>query len=68
MITKAPFIYLRPVCGDEFVNRERELRQLFNGLYNGDSTVISGFLRLGKSSLLRRMNDEATKEVQIPLA
>jgi AAA+ ATPase superfamily predicted ATPase len=61
MTIKTPFIYDRPVRGDEFVNRERELRSIFNGLRLGESYAISGAPRLGKTSLLLRLNDEITQ-------
>ena len=58
MTLKRPFIYDRPVCGDEFVNREVELRTIFNDLHHGVSTVISGEPRIGKTSLLLQVANE----------
>jgi len=61
MTIKTPFIYDRPVRGDEFVNREREVRGIFNDLYLGVSTVISGEPRIGKSSLLLQVANETVQ-------
>lgn len=58
MTLKTHFIYDRPVRGDEFVNREREVRGIFNDLYLGVSTVISGEPRIGKTSLLLQVANE----------
>jgi hypothetical protein len=61
MTIKRLFIYDRPVCGLEFLNRERELRSIFSALYRGASTVISGTPRSGKSSLLLKLTDSTTE-------
>jgi len=50
-----PFIYGRPVRGREFLNREDELRAIFNRLRNSESTAIVGEPHIGKSSLLQRL-------------
>ncbi len=52
-----PYIYGRPVRGDEFVNREAELRTVFNRLRNGESTAIVGEPHIGKSSFLLQLAD-----------
>jgi len=49
---RQPFIYGRPVRGAEFLDREAELRAIFNRLRNGESTAIVGEPHIGKSSLL----------------
>ncbi len=54
-----PFIYGRPVRGDEFLSRESELSTIFNRLYHGESTVISGEPHVGKSSLLLQLSEPA---------
>lgn len=56
-----PFIYGRPVRGREFLNREDELRAIFNRLRNSESTAIVGEPHIGKSSLLQRL---ATPDAQ----
>ena len=58
--TSNPFIYGRPVQPSEFLNREAELRTVFNRLRNGESTAIVGEPHIGKTSLLLRLADEAT--------
>ncbi|MGB0383780.1 MAG: AAA family ATPase [Ardenticatenaceae bacterium] len=57
----SPFIYGRPVRGDEFLSRERELRTIFNRVYNGESTVVSGEPHIGKTSLLLQLADQRTQ-------
>ena len=61
MTLKRNFIYDRPVRGDVFLNRERELRRIFNNLYRGFSTVISGRPRIGKTSLLLQVANEINR-------
>jgi len=56
-----PFIYGRPVWPDEFVDRESELRTIFNRLRNGESTAVVGEAHIGKTSLLLRLADEETQ-------
>ena len=43
-----PFIYGRPVRPGEFLNREAELRTIFNRLRNGESTAVVGEPHLAK--------------------
>lgn len=56
-----PFIYGRPVRGDKFLGREAELRTIFNRIYNGESTVVSGEPHIGKTSLLLQLANERTQ-------
>ena len=58
---KSPFIYGRPVRPNEFVNRKNELREIFNRLHNGESTMIIGEPHIGKSSFLLKLADESTQ-------
>jgi hypothetical protein len=60
-VTAYPFIYGRPVRPSEFLNREPELRAIFNRLRNGESTTIVGEPHIGKSSLLLKLADEETQ-------
>ena len=60
--TKNPFIYGRPVQGDEFVGRQTELSTIFNRLRNCDSTAVVGEPHIGKSSLLLHIANEATQQ------
>ncbi len=55
-----PFVYGRPVRSSEFVDREYELRNVFNRLRNGDSTAVVGPPHIGKTSLLLQIADKAT--------
>lgn len=56
-----PFICGRPVRPDEFLNREAELRTVFNRLRNCESTAVVGEPHIGKSSLLLQLADRATQ-------
>jgi len=56
-----PFIYGRPVQPGEFVDREDELRAVFNRLRHGESTAIVGEPHIGKTSLLLQLADEKTQ-------
>jgi len=51
MLASPPFIYGRPVRPGEFLNREAELRTIFNRLRNGESTAVVGEPHIGKRSL-----------------
>jgi hypothetical protein len=59
--TSHPFVYGRPVRPDEFLNRESELRTVFNRLRNGESTAVVGEPHIGKTSLLLKLADEAAQ-------
>jgi hypothetical protein len=59
-VTSHSFIYGRPVRGEEFSNRERELRSLFDRLRTGQSAAVFGDPHIGKSSLLLKLADEET--------
>lgn len=48
-----PFVYSAPIQIDRFIGREKEIRAIVNRLARGESTLISGEPRSGKSSLLR---------------
>lgn len=60
-----PFIYGRPVRASEFLNREDELRTIVGRLGNGESTVIVGGSRLGKSSLLLKVAEKSTQQAYL---
>jgi len=60
-----PFIYGRPVHSGEFLNRESELRTIFNRLRNAESTAIVGEPHIGKTSLLLRLIDETTQRAYL---
>jgi hypothetical protein len=59
------FIYGRPVQGDEFLNREAELRTIFNRLRNGESTAIVGEPHIGKTSLLLQLDNDITQRTYL---
>lgn len=59
--TRNPFIYGRPVQGDEFIGRQPELSTIFNRLRNCESTAVVGEPHIGKSSLLLHIANEATQ-------
>jgi hypothetical protein len=60
-----PFIYGRPVRLGEFLDRESELRTVFNRLRNCESTAIVGEPHIGKTSLLLQLADEATQQAYL---
>jgi hypothetical protein len=64
-VTVSPFIYGRPVRPGEFLNRESELRTIFNRLRNGESTAVVGEPHIGKTSLLLQLADEATQQAYL---
>jgi hypothetical protein len=61
----SPFIYGRPVRPGEFLNRENELRTIFNRLRNGESTAVVGEPHIGKTSSLLQLGDEATQQAYL---
>jgi hypothetical protein len=56
------FIYGRPVRSGEFLDREIELSTIFSRLCNEESTAIVGEPHIGKSSLLLKLADQATRQ------
>jgi len=60
-----PFISGRPVRPDEFLNREPELRTIFNRLRNGESTAVVGEPHVGKTSLLLKLANGATQRAYL---
>ena len=56
------FIYGRPVKPNEFLGRKDTLRTIFNRLRNGESTAIVGEPKIGKTSLLIKLENEATQQ------
>lgn len=60
-----PFIYGRPVRPGEFLNRESDLRTVFNRLRNGDSTAVVGEPHIGKTSLLFQLADPNTQHTYL---
>lgn len=65
MNPRIPFIYGRPVRSVEFLNRETELRAIFNRLRNGESTAVVGEPHIGKSSLLLELMDGEAQRVYL---
>jgi len=59
-----PFIYGQIVRGSAFLGMEAEFETILNRVLMGESTVVVGCLKSGKSSLLQKMEDElrATSE------
>jgi nucleoside phosphorylase len=53
-----PFVNGHPVISDEFVNRDKELRTVFNRIRHGESTAILGEPNIGKTSFLLRLADK----------
>lgn len=54
-ITITPFIYGRPVQGEQFFGRQREIKTVLNRLYNRESTAVVGPARIGKTSFLKHL-------------
>ena len=52
-----PFIYGRPVRGEQFFGRQLEINTVLNRLRNKESTAIVGAPHTGKTSLLMRLAD-----------
>ena len=57
-----PFIYGKPVPVTQHINRQRELRTLFSPLRNGECTAVVGEPHIGKSSLLRYVQDQKVQQ------
>jgi len=64
-MTPSPFICGRPVKPREFLNREDELRTIFNRLRNGESTALVGEPHIGKTSLLMKLADQTTQRAYL---
>jgi hypothetical protein len=47
-----PFIYGNPVAPDQLLGRKRELQQIAGRIYTGQSSIITGLPRSGKTSVL----------------
>ncbi len=52
MLQNNPFIYGNPVAPDQLLGRKRELRQIAGRIYTGQSSIITGSPRSGKTSVL----------------
>ncbi len=63
--TLYPFIYGRPVQPTEFLNRENELRTIFNRMRTGQFTAVTGGPHIGKTSLLLKLADKATQRLYL---
>ncbi len=59
MIQTNPFIHGDIVRGDDFLDRKRPLRRLVGRIRTGGSAVVTAEPRMGKTSLLYRVQDEA---------
>lgn len=70
-MTRNPFQYGKAVVGDDFIDREEELKELSSDLLSGQSVIIYSHRRLGKSSLIlesfRRMESEDVMTVYIDM-
>jgi len=62
---KQPFVHGRPLRPSEFLDREHELRVIFQHLRNGISTAVIGGPNIGKSSLLIKIADAATQKLYL---
>ncbi|MEM4203327.1 MAG: AAA-like domain-containing protein [Candidatus Methanomethylicaceae archaeon] len=58
-ILRNPFVYGRAVSGEEFVNRDKEIRTICDRLGHSESTLVLGQPHIGRSSLLLQI---ASKE------
>jgi len=52
MSHKNPFIYGNPVAPDQLIGRKKELRQITGRILTGQSTIITGSPRSGKTSII----------------
>ncbi len=57
-----PFIYGRPVQPEQHVNRNIELKTVFNRLRTQQCTAITGIPHIGKTSLLLAVGDAAAQK------
>jgi len=57
-----PFVYGGIVSGDAFCDRENEIKELLKDIQAGQNVIIYSQRRLGKTSLMRKMLDEARKK------
>lgn len=64
---KNPFIYGGRVSGDAFCNRESEIQELLEDIRGRQHVIISSQRRLGKTSLVWKVLEEARKEGIIPV-
>jgi hypothetical protein len=60
--TANPYIYGRPVRGEEFINRSAEVRYVLGRIRNKESTAIIGEPHIGKTSFLLRLGDGAVHQ------
>lgn len=61
MTPRNPFLYGRPVKGQECLPREVQLQTVFNRLRNAESTAVIGEPHIGKTSLLLQLADKTTQ-------
>ncbi|HNT76400.1 MAG TPA: AAA-like domain-containing protein [Anaerolineae bacterium] len=56
-----PFVFTTRIQPDKFIGRKRELLYLLNTTYHGGSNFVTGQPRIGKSSLLLKLQSEVEK-------
>ena len=56
-----PFVFNRPVSAADLIDRDRETEQMLRLAEGGHAVRLSAPRRYGKTSLLRRLGDEAEK-------
>lgn len=56
-----PFVFNRPVSADDLIDRDEETEQMLHLAEGGHAVRLSAPRRYGKTSLLRRLGEEADK-------
>jgi uncharacterized protein len=57
-----PFVYGGIVSGDAFCDREKEIKELLQDIQAGQNVIIYSQRRFGKTSLMKKLLDEAHKK------
>ena len=62
-----PFIYGQEVSGDTFCNRTKEIKELMSDIKSGHNVIIYSPRRYGKTSLVKKVLNIASKEGILPI-
>jgi hypothetical protein len=63
----SPFVYENPVSPDELIDRDVEAADLLDKVLHGRNTRLTAPRRYGKTSLLRRLQQEAERQAMQPV-
>ena len=61
-----PFVFVNPVNGNNFINRQTQLSTLFSNIYNEQNSVFYNLPGFGCTSLLKYFDDQNNLNNNLP--